>query len=375
MTQRILTLLLMVPTLLGSGSDLRGPSQSSRDHIQSKRPLVGAIRWDAWHGSKGGPGLAVDRSLGPEKWHSRVPFYGKVLSDTAVSIDGASQEIMDQEIRFAANAGLNFWAFVAYDQDDPMSLGLRFYLSSALRSRIGFCLITEYPRWGSPQDYKRRIERFARMLTEPGYQQVMHGRPLVFILFGGESTASEWGGFPGFRKAVDDFRQMSSENGTGNPYIVALQWDPQQLTRIRQQTNADAVGAYAVKGDEAAAPYSHLASFAERFWSRCWEAGSPVVPTVMSGWDRRPRIERPVPWETWQKVGEGMDKFYEAPTPRQLAAHLSSAITWVRANPDAAPADAVLVYAWNENDEGGWLVPTRGEGTARLAAIGRLLKR
>jgi hypothetical protein len=95
----------------------------------------------------------------------------------------------------------------------------------------------------------------------------------------------------------------------------------------------------------------------------------------MSGWDRRPRVERPVPWEQWQKAGEGLEEFYEPATPRELADHLNRALNWVRTNPDAAPADAVLVYAWNENDEGGWLVPTRGEGTARLDAIGRLLTR
>ena len=29
----------------------------------------------------------------------------------------------------------------------------------------------------------------------------------------------------------------------------------------------------------------------------------------------------------------------------------------------------MLVYAWNENSEGGWLVPTLGEGTARVDAL------
>jgi len=28
------------------------------------------------------------------------------------------------------------------------------------------------------------------------------------------------------------------------------------------------------------------------------------------------------------------------------------------------PANAILIYAWNELDEGGWLVPTLSEGDA-----------
>ena len=45
-------------------------------------------------------------------------------------------------------------------------------------------------------------------------------------------------------------------------------------------------------------------------------------------------------------------------TPDQLARHLQDAIAWTRANRDINPANAVLLYAWNENDEGGWLIPT-----------------
>ena len=31
--------------------------------------------------------------------------------------------------------------------------------------------------------------------------------------------------------------------------------------------------------------------------------------------------------------------------------------------------DREIAYAWNESDEGGWLVPTHREGTARLDAV------
>jgi len=33
----------------------------------------------------------------------------------------------------------------------------------------------------------------------------------------------------------------------------------------------------------------------------------------------------------------------------------------------------MLFYAWNEVDEGGWLVPDRSRGTARLDAIRRVV--
>ena len=80
-----------------------------------------------------------------------------------------------------------------------------------------------------------------------------------------------------------------------------------------------------------------------------------MVPLVNAGWDGRPR-QYPGVW-------------FLPPTPAELAANLRGAFDWIRANPETAKADTVLVYAWNEHDEGGWLCPTTAEGAARLDAI------
>ena len=94
----------------------------------------------------------------------------------------------------------------------------------------------------------------------------------------------------------------------------------------------------------------------------------------MTGWDRRPRVEHPVFWETWQKPNVGLEKFYRAPTAAELQQHLRRALAWVKAYPNAAPARAILIYAWNENDEGGWLVPALQDGDWRVKAAGTALK-
>ncbi len=53
----------------------------------------------------------------------------------------------------------------------------------------------------------------------------------------------------------------------------------------------------------------------------------------------------------------------------ELAAHLHKGLTWVHDHPGEARAHAVLIYAWNENDESGWIVPTLSEVSALLDAI------
>lgn len=95
----------------------------------------------------------------------------------------------------------------------------------------------------------------------------------------------------------------------------------------------------------------------------------------MSGWDRRPRVARPVPWEKWQRPGEGIEKFYESPKPEELATHVRNGLVWLKANPESARAQVSIIYAWNENDEGGWLVPTLSEGSQRVDAIGSVLRK
>jgi len=66
--------------------------------------------------------MAVQRSLAPAKWHYRLPFFARVVSESEVEIDGSSQAVMDQEIAYAGLGGLDYWAFVTYDPADPMSL-------------------------------------------------------------------------------------------------------------------------------------------------------------------------------------------------------------------------------------------------------------
>jgi len=65
-------------------------------------------------------------------------------------------------------------------------------------------------------------------------------------------------------------------------------------------------------------------------------------------------------------------------TPDELAAHVRQAVEWTKANRDLDPANAIIVYAWNEHDEGGWLEPTlRTDGKPneeRIKAIASVLR-
>ena len=65
-------------------------------------------------------------------------------------------------------------------------------------------------------------------------------------------------------------------------------------------------------------------------------------------------------------------------TPEELAAHIREALAWTKANRDLNPANAVIIYGWNEHDEGGWLLPTLGPdgkpNEERINAVGKILR-
>lgn len=331
---------------------------------------IGAIRWDAWQSPGSIPTRAVEYALSPPHYRDRLPFFAEAAPDGSIRIDGGRQEVMDREIALALRAGLGFWGFVAYPRESPMSRGLHLYLASTRRAGLRFCLVTEAVQWsGSAPVTDWHLE----LLGHPDYQRVRGGRPLYFLGFLTDRLVAErWGGIAGLRAAVDGFRARAVASGAGNPFLVVM-GRAEPGARFARALGADALGAYALAGEDVAAPYSALAAHAEERWQAFAATGLPVVPTIMTGWDRRPRIERPVPWEAWQRPGAGLDRFYAPPSPEELVAHMQRGIAWIRAHPEVATAGAALVYAWNENDEGGWLVPTLPHDDRRIEALRGLL--
>ncbi|MBW7961801.1 hypothetical protein [Bradyrhizobium sp. BR 10261] len=280
---------------------------------------------------------------------------------------------MDLEIQQAAFAGLDYWAFVAYGNDDPMSIALSRYLSSSYRAQVKFCLFTELTLWGSAGKLSPIVAEHIELMKRPEYVRTNDGRPLYFLGFIDQNKISErWGTHATLREQISSFRKDAVAAGVGNPYLV-LAGTFSELTEWAS-LGGDALGAYAISDIRGVGPYESLTKLTEQRWKAISAAGLPVVPTVMTGWDRRPRVEHPVPWEHSQKVGQGIDYYFGAATPLELVEHLDHALKYVAEQTSIQRAPTVLIYAWNENDEGGWLVPTIPCDTGRLQALHHFLR-
>ncbi|MCE5328521.1 MAG: hypothetical protein LLG01_19130 [Planctomycetaceae bacterium] len=335
---------------------------------QEARPIVGAIRWDAWTG--GDVTAQVERTLGPRQFHHRLPWFASVAADGRVHIDGGGQAIMDQEIAFAAKAGLDYWAFLLYPKHSSMSVSLANYLKSKERGRINFCAILHNSFGVAEKDWPTERWRAVALLKEKGYQTVLGGRPLVYAF-----DQAFLGGLHSKRFA--DFLRAARQEGL-NPYCIYMGWHPPSDYFKASAKGFDAVSAYACPSDKAT--FADLCQVVEKGqWRAAMVAKVPYVPLVTTGWDKRPRQENRVP--SWEKGQNYVNQkvFPAAGTPEEIVSHLQRAIALVRVNKAICPAQAVIVYAWNEHDEGGWLCPTwTSEGkpnTERIEALSRALKK
>jgi hypothetical protein len=344
-------------------------------------PLIGAIRWDAWYDPADEKvAQSVERSLGPAEFHYRMPFFGRETGPNSVRINGDSQAVMDQEIAAAAGAGLAYWAFCTYAEDDPLSNALKLYLASALRNQIGFCAIcglaSKIPYFAVSTEYH------IKLMLEPGYTKVLGDRPLFYVLSSTDQRIKVLGGA---QKIADWVRYIRSEvqrRGGDNPYFVLSEGNPTRVAKLCHDLDFDAVGLYATAvGPFGGAPYEVLVKETESYWDKLAATGVPLVPNIMSGWDSRPRFKHPFSVDKPKPTDPPpVEHYYQDGTPREIARHIADAIAWIKTHPAQAPANTALIYAWDECDEGfGALLPTydpaHPQGNyARLKAIAEVLK-
>ena len=65
---------------------------------------VGIIRWAGWSANN-----HHEKYLSEKQWYYRVPFFARV-EGSKVTMNEEDQKVMDQEILYAAKAGIDYWS-------------------------------------------------------------------------------------------------------------------------------------------------------------------------------------------------------------------------------------------------------------------------
>lgn len=326
-------------------------------------PIVGAIRWDGWVGSLNRAGLEVEHTLSPHQYHFRAPFYSKEISYDSIQCRGTTQKIMDQEIGYASSAGLNYWAFCWNPQNKGLDTSLKLYLKSAHKNDIKWCVIFTSHLFDNNTDSAWLI----KMFEGNNYQKVLKGRPLVYVFPSKDIRLNE----------LVELRNLSKEAGIPDPYVVVMGFSANSAISIADSLHADAMSCYASAYNfDTGDPYNGAPYFPsipksdEAGWEKYSASGKQLVPWVTTGWNPKPRIERSVLWNSYYKS----NGWAKDGTPVEIAQNLKNALTWTKDHINATKANTILIYAWNEFDEGGWICPTFHKNTNRLDAIRKVLQ-
>jgi mannan endo-1,4-beta-mannosidase len=325
--------------------------------VYNNSPTVGAIRWDGWVGGKGtwqiGP--IVERTLGPERFHYRAPFFSVVIAKDSIIIDGTTQEIMDQEIAYAKNAGIDYWAYCWYPDGCGLETARKLHQTSSHANDVKWCVVLGPFESNVSNNYGTAL---VTDFTRPNYQKVLGGRPLVY-LYDSDFT----------RAGLDKLRKMTTDKNLMTPYVVVMAWSASAASDYCTEIGADAISSYAELGNSNR-PFNEVIPPQSVVKWESYSLKKPVVPWVGTGWNARPRMDSPNPWiEYYSDASNCQDA-----SPFDLKEFFLSAIDWTTNNPGKAPANTIILYAWNEHDEGfGAICPTLGAdgspNTERLLAV------
>jgi hypothetical protein len=361
---------LAASSMAGCASPLRVKNRSG--------VIAGAIRWDAWY-KRTDASIEAQNSLSSIKYFKRAPFFCKVDADHEVQCRG-SAAAMDAEIHAAVRGGLKYWAFDWYAPDTSFRTAWNLYRESSHRCLINYCGVLGLSWFGavpfSSQKWQAQIRQWATYMREPNYQKLKIGtadRPLLYILWSDTQFKNGFDNkFSNVRLVLSYLRQLVADLGVDAPYVVIL--DATAGATFMTEVGADAISSYiSLFGRETMGPYVDLDRQTRNFWMTMADRGVPTIPIAMVGWDTRARQERPVSWEN-ERPNPNPTQYYVLPTPKEFAKHVGAAVDFIHQHTTACPSKALLIYSWDECDEGGSLIPTLGDPRGSyLAAIARLI--
>lgn len=337
------------------------------DTTRTQRAKAGAYYFDGWTSATN----HLKERLRTE-FSGREPVWG--WNDEAPAT-------MEKQIDCAADNGLRFFAFDWYYPEDgnkysPQNTGLDLFLRAPNRARMEFCLLVANHggfRIG-PEDWDAVCDVWLPLFRNRGHLTV-DGKPLLIFFSPGELHQA-FGTTESVHAAFEKLRAKCRDAGLPGVTIAACctpgpanNWS--NLQRL-SESGYDVFTGYnyhghPVRGDQPIQAFATMVEGHIDIWNRfAHNARKPYIPVVTAGWDKRP-------WEARDEKKPSV--YYPDRTPYQVAHFLDSAIGWLDANPTATTKERiVLLYAWNEYGEGGYLAPTRGHGGTYLREIRAVLE-
>ena len=331
---------------------------------------LGAYYYDGWYEYRGN----WRRRL-LEEFDCRQPVWGWL---------GNSVENMEKQIEYAHQGGLSFWAFDWYypeggGEERGNNRCIDRYLQSSNVDLLEFCLLIcnhqgaqiHYETW------KDACSRWMRFLTSEHALKV-DGKPVI-IFFSAKGIVDYLGGREKALECFDYLRNECVNAGLPGCFIMGCQGGlrgPNGGTTLADEKiqiykdigekfyldGFDALTGYnyhrkstiAADGTESyLLPFEELAKDHEMVWEGLTKYGKiPYMPCLSGGWDNRPNEYPDKP--------EAFSCYSPDITPKLLYEHIMRCGKFQKQYKDKVLEDLAIIYAWNENGEGGFICPTKG---------------
>ena len=331
---------------------------------------IGAYLWYGFEGCS-----FTQRHI-DEFYEYREPLWGYGYPDV---------EDMEFQIQLAYDYGLDFFAIDYYSSvTDAYNAQPADYFVAAKNSRLlDFCLIVidadsnTTPNRGN-WDVSR--DKYIYYMSQDNSLKI-DGRPVI-VFHVPDQLITSLGGADSTRECLDDLEQKMMEKGYPGIYVLACAGPVEanqssfSSDRCDSRTFLSKLAIYEKAGFDAFTSYNYIIfdkvngsyesdyrTFASHF-EDCWNvfskySSSRYAPCLLGGWDDRPR-EAEIAGRASYALGRTADDFRD---------HILNAYGWLKNNPDNALSNLGFIYAWDEIDEGGYIIPTKGEGFAMLEGL------
>lgn len=294
--------------------------------MKNEKVKLGAIRWDAWVGNLNSVGLEVEKCLTPKKYHNRLPFYASI-DENSVQIRCDSKKIIIQEINYASKYGIDYFAFCWYPFNSGLDTARNLFLEVDQLS-VDWCLIIGTNPFNK-SDALWLIDQFSKE-----HYLKINNRPVIYIFDVNEKLLS-----------IVNYIKKNCKNY--NPYFVGMVWNKNQAELMSNLFKLDAITQYCTPGNNNSS-YKEISNLEISKWNE-YRTINNVVPWITTGWDKRPRYDSHVSWENCKNFNI---QYIQEPTLTELKKILANAYRFQN------NTGLILLYAWNEFDEGGFIEPT-----------------
>lgn len=292
---------------------------------------IGAYYFDGW--------ASDDSSSMTTKlltqYSERMPIWG--WRDDSI-------EIMERQIDIASKNGIDFFAFCWYWADDQgpfnekavkaksLHTSLDLFLKARNKDKMKFCIMIanhDGARIEGQDNWERVIGYFADQYFNDSQYLKVEGKPVVIYYL------------PQYAHAyITAMKGMAISKGYNGLYTMSCGYKLDGFDALTWYNSFDG------KKESEAQDYKNLFLWIEGIRNKT-SVNTVVIPLCSAGWDKRP----------WEKKEKSV--YYVNKSRTAFRNHLYRAVDFL--NSRNTPNPIIMIYAWNEYGEGGYLAPTIGD--------------